>query len=457
MKISRPFTSTIIFAILLFLGNPPEVYAGQSETIDETQIGVGLPTYNLNPFVLQTTSRMRSFFSNNYSTNALKKLMQNENANIYNRYCAAYFLMRDDAVARAFIENEVRSENLRHRYNAANILSIYASSNPDDTRATNLLIKLIADGSLDGSGVTSSPRGNFPDGDRDDIMYSPLDDICRQMGNSKKPDALDALISVAERLPLTFGVADALGEIGNPKAIPVLLKIAGNPSEDRACYAVTALGELKAKEAVPILISRLGIGKKYAPNDLSDGIASMGDEKIIEALLKIGDSRAIAPLEKYIAKTQPIENKGNIATAKRALAQLQLKDPVPRLIELYNAEDYEPSKSDILWDLVKYPNARVITFLREQATQSGSAFLRRVSITRLAKIPGKEALMQLAGLLDVAFPKNLKAEWGWKGSPDDFSVYFPRLIADSLKEATRQDFGLDKAQWQTWIEKNIQN
>jgi len=429
------------------------------ETIDESQISDGknlILTGNQCGPPPQTTFRMYSFNAHKYPASALKALMQNEHANIYNRYCAAYFLMRDDSDARAFIEKEVTSVNLQHRYNAANILSMYVNDNPNDDWGTNLLIKIVATGLLDGNVMDFPLFENHPDGDGDDNMMSPLNDICRQFGNRKEIKALDALIGVAERLPSTSGATYALGELGDPKAIPVLLKIAKNRNEDYERRAISALGKLKCKEAVPLLIRELGIGRKYPSNDgISDSISQMDDETILNALLMMGDAKAIPAIEKYIKQSQPKENKDNIAAANRVLAQLKSKDPVPRLIELYNGEDYEPSKSDILYNLQKYPDARVIVFLANQASQSDSAFLRRVSITVLGKIASRESLLKLVDLLGVPFPKKLKAEWGWKGPPDDFSVYFPQHIIETLTESTKQKFGADSAKWRTWIIANV--
>jgi hypothetical protein len=81
--------------------------------------------------------------------------------------------------------------------------------------------------------------------------------------------------------------------------------------------------------------------------------------------------------------------------------------------------------------------------------------MRREAIFGLSKIGDRQSLLILASLLDLTWPKNLKAEWGWKGLPD-FQTYFPETILLCLKQRTKQDFGKDKSRWKDWIEKNVE-
>ena len=262
----------------------------------------------------------------------------------------------------------------------------------------------------------------------------------------KEKKAVPALISVLQRLPGTGGAAFALGEIGDPRAIPVLMKVLQDRSgyEDRE---VTALGKLKCKEAVPVLISRLG-----NPRTTFSGMDELETSAIFEALLAIGDARAIAPIEKYLAGANPARSK---AIARRVLVQLQSPDPVKGLLELLDAETYEPERSDIILDLVKHPDERVVGKLATIARTSDSAFMRREAIFGLQNIGSRSSLLVLASLLDVTFPKDLKAEWGWKMKPD-FEKYFPETIEQSLKGCTKQDFGRDRKRWEEWITKNVE-
>ena len=73
--------------------------------------------------------------------------------------------------------------------------------------------------------MTRGPRGKYPDGDKFDIMNSPLNDICWSLGTMKEQKAVPALISVLERRPRTPGAALRLGEIGDQRAIPILMRV----------------------------------------------------------------------------------------------------------------------------------------------------------------------------------------------------------------------------------------
>lgn len=236
----------------------------------------------------------------------------------------------------------------------------------------------------------------------------------------------------------------ALGDIGDRSAVPVLMKLLKEKSKDDS-YTITALGQLKSKEAVPILIERLGQFKADSSND--NAYAAMA---ILEALLSIGDKRAVGPIEEYLKGEH---SKWTKAIARRVLVQMKSPDPVGGLLEIFKAEADESQRRDIIWALSGYRDQRAVEKLSVLARTSGSAFMRQDAISGLRDTGDRRSLLALASLLDARFPKGLESE-GWKGVPD-FQKYFPELIADSLKECTKQDFGKDRAKWEAWIRKNV--
>ena len=243
-----------------------------------------------------------------------KSCMLDENQNMYARLCAAYFLSDEDKEAREFLESHVASKNLRYRYNAAKAVEMYVSRDPSKTWGVNLLIQRLSDGSLDGGGVHSTPPGDYPDGDASDIMGTPLDSICWDLGCMKEKKAVPALISALQRKPDIGGAAFALGEIGDTCAIPILITILKERPGYRSRDVVRALGMLKAKDAVPVLVSRLG-----EPKRTGDSFDIMETNDILEALLAIGDKRAVPPIEEFLSTGTPGESE---PVARRVLAQM---------------------------------------------------------------------------------------------------------------------------------------
>lgn len=205
---------------------------------------------NMSPFELQVTYRMANLLDDDrykYSkkdADVWNKCMRDEQQSMYARLCAAGFLLDTEKAAREFIEAQVASKNIRHRYNAAEVVEMYVGRDPKKTWGVDLLIRLVSDGSIDRSGVESSPGGDFPDGDRDDIIFTPIDGICWSLGYMKEKKAVPALIAVLKRAPRTRGAAFALGEIGDSRAIPILMRILKDRSgyEHREVTACERLG-----------------------------------------------------------------------------------------------------------------------------------------------------------------------------------------------------------------------
>jgi hypothetical protein len=166
----------------------------------------------------------------------------------------------------------------------------------------------------------------------------------------------------------------------------------------------------------------------------------------------MGDKRAIEPIETYLQGDYPKQCR---AVARRVLLQLKSDDPIEGLLVLLDEETYERERSNIVRDLVRHPDNRVVKELAAVARTSDSAFMRREAIFGLSSIADRQSLLILASLLDMAWPKNLKSEWGWKGVPD-FAKCFPDAIQKCLRQSSGQDFGRDRAKWETWIKTNVE-
>jgi HEAT repeat protein len=366
---------------------------------------------------------------------AWKASMLDEHRSMYARLCSAYFLLDKDEDARDFIMAQIASKNLRYRFNATKVVEIHVNRDSTKTWGVKLLIELLANGSIDD---TEAHTAYTPEEDpyriRNDFVESPIEDICWDMGFMKEKAAVPALISVLGRIPSMSAAAFALGEIGDEKAIPILMKrLQEGPTDE----VIVALGKLKVKEAVPLLVSRL----KDHPVE------------VIWALGEIGDKQAISPIEEYMKAARQKEFK---SAAQRVLAQLNSPDPVKSLVDLFDAETDELELRSIVWAMAKYKDPRAVDKMENIARSSNSAFMRSVAICGLVKIGDQRSLLILVALLNHSFPKDLKAEYGFgTGRPPDFAKYFPETIAECLKQCTKQDFGQDQTKWEEWIKKNV--
>jgi HEAT repeat protein len=453
MTTSHCITTGVVWLILLDAVAVAQEESRKIGTVEEAIKVVDNPASgfaNMSRSELQVHYRLRALqwlheyqFQEEHAA-AWKAYMLDPKRSPYGRLCAAYYLLDKDIDARAMVQRAVASKNLRHRYNAAEMVAFHLGSAKGAEWDTDLLLNLLTDGALDGSGITSTPGGKFPEGDVNDIMHAPLDFICRTLGRQKDKRAVPALIAALEKHPGSTGAAMALAEIGDVRGAPALLKVLKDKTGNQG-FEIEALADLKYKEAVPVLIERL-----FDPPKAGQ-FGDFETEKILKALLKLGDERAIEPLEKYL---QGQHDERSVATARRVLVQLKSKDPVPELIKLLDAETYEPEKADLIRDLSNHGGDVAWEKCNSLAGSSDSAFLRREAIFGLARMKSRKSLLTFAALLEADYPPTLNAEWGWTGAPD-FREFFPDLLEKMLKATTKQDFGRDRKKWEAWIMQNV--
>jgi len=210
-----------------------------------------------------------------------------------------------------------------------------------------------------------------------------------------------------------FRIAEALGNIGDPRAGPALLRLARSSDDNVRVAAVEALGNVKAKDAVPelshivddptappLLIKRavvaLGeIGDPSAIPALAHGlvIERQGVSFLPEssfALFLLGEA-AVEPLMKIAQDQDPAylawakeNNRAPAGTyAKTALVLGDLEDPraVPVLVAKlkYVDPDPVPGTSRLLSNLVRMFAANALGRMR--ATQAAPAVQALVSTT----------------------------------------------------------------------------
>lgn len=136
-------------------------------------------------------------------------------------------------------------------------------------------------------GEDDSPRTRLRDRYRTPQTTQKLSDNVRKL-QSEDP---------AERLEAIHG----LGELNEPKAIGYLVGAANDPDMRIRIKAIDTLGQIKAKDAIPLLVQQLFM----RDTDLGT------KRRILVSLGKIGDQRATAPILDFLARDIDPAARGN--------------------------------------------------------------------------------------------------------------------------------------------------
>ena len=128
----------------------------------------------------------------------------------------------------------------------------------------------------------------------------------------------------ADDLPTRLEGVRALGEVNDPKATEYLIAAASDPEMAVRVKAIDTLGQLRAKEATPLLIQQLIMRDTDAATK----------RRILACLGKIGDPRATPPILDLLARGDP-EIRGN---AIFALGDIGDRAALPPLEKLANSE-----------------------------------------------------------------------------------------------------------------------
>ena len=148
-------------------------------------------------------------------------------------------------------------------------------------------------------------------------------------GHTSGPKVEDQLKKLASEDPdeRIEGVR-GLSESGDPKAIEHLIGAVNDPDERVRVKAIDSLGQLKAKDAVPLFVQKLFL------RDTDQSLKA----RILVALGKIGDTRATTPIVDLLSRDvdQPI--RGN---AVYALGEIGDTRAIPGLEKLAASTDDE--------------------------------------------------------------------------------------------------------------------
>lgn len=139
----------------------------------------------------------------------------------------------------------------------------------------------------------------------------------RTVAALKDPSSVEPLMNAVDLTETELGanlankeIATALAQLGDPRALPTLLKLAGTRDSYTRVEAVQALGTLRSKDAVEPLMA-------MAEDDKAEPFLS---RKALEALGRIGDPRAVPTLVRMLTK----ERRGNSFYPESSFALFQM-------------------------------------------------------------------------------------------------------------------------------------
>ena len=263
-----------LFLLLAVVAVSSVVFAADkatSQPADYIMRGIGKKQYEVTATMaspgLQVHSRLiwllrrQEYKYQESHASAWKACMLDEKRDMYARLCAAYFLLDKHEEARKFVNAQLASRNLRYRYNAAKTVELYVHRDTTKTWGINTLLKLLADGSIDGDDIIKRPVGKYPNGDKDDIRLTPINSICANFGHMDLKRAAPVILAVLERKianqsAFLTKVVIALGELGDKRAVPVLMQLLKTDIGYKH-YVVAALGNTGDKRAIPPLLKIL--------------------------------------------------------------------------------------------------------------------------------------------------------------------------------------------------------
>jgi HEAT repeat protein len=277
---------------------------------------------------------------------------------------------------------------------------------------------------------------------------------------SKCSKALPLLIERLKKGQSSSYTAVMLGRMGDKRAVPFLMEMvetAGKIAKHSKAYGLSeefsrpayALAELKAHEAVPLLLRYIEF-----PEIIGD-LGEMGDRLAVPVLQKLVSARG--KITRDGKDVYPDLEQERLFAAKVALAGFDQVNGATHLGEMLGDQSLSvQQRYDVAMCLGRRQDPKGIPYLvRAIKTESriqpanrmveSRYFLIDMAIGDLGEFKYKAAVEGLIGCFDVDF----KEEELGKGEHVTPATYRNR-IARSLQAITGQSFGADKRQWLKW-------
>ncbi len=248
--------------------------------------------------------------------------------------------------------------------------------------------------------------------------------IARVLGEAKQPssvavlmDAIDPAASDSDAKNLNKEIANALGRIGDPSAVPALNKLLKTKDNYTVLAAIDALGDMKAKESFEALYSIA----------TDDAIEPFITKKAIIALGELGDPRAVPGMVRAMFK----ERKGVSFYMESSFGLYQLGKPAAdALVPVVEGKDKELAEwagknnikdvallakgTQVLGDLHdKRAEKTIVGFLNFKSDFDDIKLIMRMrAADALGRMRSKEAVKPIAAMLDEE-EANARKEYVW--------------------------------------------
>lgn len=267
--------------------------------------------------------------------------------------------------------------------------------------------------------------------------------LCRRAGELKMEAAVEPLIAVLRRRPNDGEAALALGEIGDRRAIPILMKTIESEGGIQP-FHVYALRDLQAPGLPDILIRQLTPrGLEAASNDLQ-----LGPDGIVSMLGDLGAKEAVAPLEQLLKTSTNEELNGAIRITLARLTASDRKDLAERLLRLAETAQGSSERWSALQRVGETGQRWAVPRLVRIVQKSTDSSVIHNAISEIGELGGNEAVAGLVELLDYDFSHVPRSEMESKGR---LATNFNPLVCDALGNATGEDFGRDPAAWHRYL------
>ncbi|HVE81790.1 MAG TPA: HEAT repeat domain-containing protein [Myxococcales bacterium] len=240
--------------------------------------------------------------------------------------------------------------------------------------------------------------------------------VARAIGTLKDPatvqplsDAVDLAATDTDTSALNKAIAQSLAQIGGAAGVPVLLRMLKAKDPIVQVEAITALGQLRAKEAVDPLV------QKAQDNSIEPFII----KKALTALGDIGDPRAVPVLIKRMYWQHP---RGQVFYGESSFALFQIGQPAADAVlpvlrgqdaalmawakqnDISEAALYSKS-AQVMGDLHdKRAEADLLKRLSEKGDPSQQVYVRLTASDALGKLRSKDAVKPLSGFLPSEEP-----------------------------------------------------